>query len=136
MAPEVIKGEAPTLAGDVFSFGVVLWELLTWQLPWGGALNPFQVGRGAGGPCTGLGASGVVGRWGGVEGVWRAAQQPVLTAIVADTLPWGAPAGSLLLALLLPHSLVSATWSVPCQHAFLHHPHPPTHSLRLPTQWR
>ena len=28
-----------------FSFGVVLWELLTWRLPWAGSgLSPFQVG--------------------------------------------------------------------------------------------
>lgn len=29
-----------------FSFGVVLWELLTWRLPWAGSgLSPFQVGE-------------------------------------------------------------------------------------------
>jgi serine/threonine protein kinase len=33
-APEVMRGGAATPAADVFSFGVVLWELLTWQLPW------------------------------------------------------------------------------------------------------
>ena len=44
MAPEVIRGEAPSLAADVFSFGVVMWELMTWDLPYGAALNPFQVG--------------------------------------------------------------------------------------------
>ena len=32
-----------------FSFGVVLWELLTWRLPWAGSgLSPFQVGGGRG----------------------------------------------------------------------------------------
>ena len=31
-----------------FSFGVVLWELLTWRLPWAGSgLSPFQVGGAA-----------------------------------------------------------------------------------------
>lgn len=29
---------------DVYSFGLVLFELLTWQLPWGGA-SPFKVRR-------------------------------------------------------------------------------------------
>lgn len=34
LAPEVLNGKGATLSSDVFSFGVVLWELLTWQSPW------------------------------------------------------------------------------------------------------
>ncbi|KAL4517811.1 hypothetical protein Ndes2437B_g03932 [Nannochloris sp. 'desiccata'] len=34
LAPEVLNGDNTTAAADVFSFGVVLWELLTWKLPW------------------------------------------------------------------------------------------------------
>jgi serine/threonine protein kinase len=32
-APETILGKEATKASDVFSFGVVLWELLTWRVP-------------------------------------------------------------------------------------------------------
>jgi hypothetical protein len=34
LANEVLSGNRPTTASDVFSFGIVLWELLTWKLPW------------------------------------------------------------------------------------------------------
>eukprot|EP00256_Glycine_max_P065272 XP_025979867.1 serine/threonine-protein kinase CTR1 isoform X2 [Glycine max] len=42
MAPEVIRGELSNEKCDVFSFGVILWELVTLQQPWR-QLNPSQV---------------------------------------------------------------------------------------------
>ncbi|PRW32608.1 rRNA methyltransferase mitochondrial [Chlorella sorokiniana] len=44
LAPEVLQGERATSASDTFAFAVLLWELLTWQLPWGG-MDPFQIRR-------------------------------------------------------------------------------------------
>ncbi len=34
LAPELLKGSPATLASDVFAFGVVMWEVLTWDIPW------------------------------------------------------------------------------------------------------
>ncbi|XP_073281836.1 probable serine/threonine-protein kinase SIS8 isoform X1 [Primulina huaijiensis] len=42
MAPEVLRNEPSNEKCDVFSFGVILWELCTMQQPWGG-MNPMQV---------------------------------------------------------------------------------------------
>lgn len=42
MAPEVLRNEPSDEKCDVFSFGVILWELSTLQQPWGG-MNPMQV---------------------------------------------------------------------------------------------
>ena len=42
LAPEILKGEPATLEADVFAFGIVLWELMTWQLPWGQE-NPWAI---------------------------------------------------------------------------------------------
>ncbi|KAJ3693496.1 hypothetical protein LUZ60_008976 [Juncus effusus] len=42
MAPEFLRGEPSNEKCDVFSFGVILWELITMQQPWNG-LSPAQV---------------------------------------------------------------------------------------------
>ncbi|XP_009769085.1 putative serine/threonine-protein kinase SIS8 isoform X2 [Nicotiana tabacum] len=42
MAPEVLRNEPSDEKCDVYSYGVVLWELCTLQQPWGG-MNPMQV---------------------------------------------------------------------------------------------
>eukprot|EP00850_Spirogloea_muscicola_P001052 SM000004S14922 [mRNA] locus=s4:220990:227245:- [translate_table: standard] len=42
MAPEVLRNEPSNEKSDIFSFGVILWELATLEKPWG-QLNPMQV---------------------------------------------------------------------------------------------
>lgn len=42
MAPEVLRNEPSNEKCDVYSFGVILWELATLKLPWIG-MNPMQV---------------------------------------------------------------------------------------------
>ncbi|CAM8923532.1 unnamed protein product [Rhodiola kirilowii] len=42
MAPEVLRNEPSNEKCDVYSFGVILWELATLKLPWSG-MNPMQV---------------------------------------------------------------------------------------------
>eukprot|EP00250_Pteridium_aquilinum_P006238 c16196_g1_i1 orf=670-3183(-) len=42
MAPEVLRNEPSNEKCDVYSFGVILWELVTLQQPWSG-INPMQV---------------------------------------------------------------------------------------------
>jgi serine/threonine protein kinase len=36
MAPEALEGEPATAAGDVFGFGVIMWEIMSRQVPWDG----------------------------------------------------------------------------------------------------
>ncbi|XP_024031950.1 probable serine/threonine-protein kinase DDB_G0271682 [Morus notabilis] len=42
MAPEIIRNEPSNEKSDVFSFGVILWELMTESIPWNN-LNALQV---------------------------------------------------------------------------------------------
>lgn len=42
LAPEILSGKGYTFASDVFAFGVILWELLTWSVPWPDQ-GPWQV---------------------------------------------------------------------------------------------
>uniref|UniRef100_A0A2N9I0Y1 Protein kinase domain-containing protein n=1 Tax=Fagus sylvatica TaxID=28930 RepID=A0A2N9I0Y1_FAGSY len=42
MAPEVLRNEPSNEKCDVYSFGVILWELVTLTKPWSG-MNPMQV---------------------------------------------------------------------------------------------
>lgn len=41
-APEIIRNHRFSAAGDVYAFGIVLWELATWELPFDG-MSPFQI---------------------------------------------------------------------------------------------
>ena len=41
MAPEVVAGKSYDRAADVYSFGIILWELATWRIPWED-LGPWQ----------------------------------------------------------------------------------------------
>ena len=36
LAPEVLKGGRATVSSDIYSLGMILWELLTLDIPWGG----------------------------------------------------------------------------------------------------
>lgn len=45
MAPEVLRGDDFNDRSDVFSYGVVLWELLMRRVPWGGLKMPQLVGK-------------------------------------------------------------------------------------------
>ena len=45
MAPEVIEGRSYTEKADVFSYGIILWELLTRRIPYDG-MQPMQVKNG------------------------------------------------------------------------------------------
>jgi serine/threonine protein kinase len=52
MAPELLLGGQATFASDVFAFGVVMWEVLTWDIPW--QTDPaFAVGEVLRGGSTG-----------------------------------------------------------------------------------
>uniref|UniRef100_A0A9J2PGM3 Protein kinase domain-containing protein n=1 Tax=Ascaris lumbricoides TaxID=6252 RepID=A0A9J2PGM3_ASCLU len=49
MAPEVLQGERYSYKADVWSFGVILWEMLVQQLPYEGQGSPaiiFKIGKG------------------------------------------------------------------------------------------
>ena len=42
MAPELLSDAQGTFSADVFAFGVVMWEVLTWDIPWV-TESPFEV---------------------------------------------------------------------------------------------
>ena len=39
---QVVSKHDYSKAADVYAFGIILWEMMTWRLPWDD-LNPFQV---------------------------------------------------------------------------------------------
>ena len=48
LAPEVFEGRSPNAACDVYAFAVVMWEVLTWQIPFGNE-SQWKVWWGGGG---------------------------------------------------------------------------------------
>jgi serine/threonine protein kinase len=43
VAPELFAGEDHTAAADVYAFGMVLYELLTWRMPWHEVSPRFEI---------------------------------------------------------------------------------------------
>ena len=44
MAPEVFIANHYTTKSDIYSYAIVLWEMLTRQIPYAGNSSPFVVG--------------------------------------------------------------------------------------------
>ena len=44
LAPEVLAGGGGDCAADRYAFGIILWELMTWEMPWADA-NVWQLSR-------------------------------------------------------------------------------------------
>ena len=44
LAPEILAGRGYTFSSDIYSFGIILWEFLTWRVPWH-EYGPWQVRR-------------------------------------------------------------------------------------------
>ncbi|KAK9833554.1 hypothetical protein WJX81_005671 [Elliptochloris bilobata] len=42
LAPEILGGRGYTFSSDIYSFGIILWEFLTWRVPWWDC-GPWQV---------------------------------------------------------------------------------------------
>jgi serine/threonine protein kinase len=42
LAPEILGGQGYTYSSDVYSFGIIMWEFMTWQVPWH-ECGPWQV---------------------------------------------------------------------------------------------
>ena len=36
MAPEIMRGESYDESSDVYSYGIIIWELINHQIPWKG----------------------------------------------------------------------------------------------------
>ena len=45
LAVECLSGNKATEASDVFSFGVIMWEMMTFSIPWTGQTNPWSIVR-------------------------------------------------------------------------------------------
>ena len=51
LAPEILAGRGYTFSSDIYSFGIILWEFLTWRVPWH-EYGPWQVRHAAVGPAA------------------------------------------------------------------------------------
>ena len=62
MAPEVLSGQQYTMAADIWSVGVIVWEMLNRVEPWAGA-NPFAIAVQVGANGRRLDIDALAGTW-------------------------------------------------------------------------
>ena len=84
-APEIIRDALFTKPGDVYAFGLIMWEMITWELPYD-SMNSFQmilfVGDKGGRPPVPDPATGVISEGGSKEWVVRGGMFPAYEAYV------------------------------------------------------
>lgn len=105
-APEVIEVGHYSKAADVYSFGIILWELLTWQQPWEQQGGPRGVASTvATGASTATHATGLpMNNW-QIMNFVKGALRPLVPP--AADLPGGAPPPQLLSEYV---ALMEACW--------------------------
>jgi serine/threonine protein kinase len=85
MAPEVLNGEQYSMAADIWSVGVIAWEIVKRQQPWEGA-NPFAIAVQVGGNGKRLDISDIEGTWwhAFMSSCWaQEAERPTIGEVVA-----------------------------------------------------
>jgi serine/threonine protein kinase len=88
LAPEIIAGDPASKASDVYALGIVMWEVLTWAVPWRGANGHAIAGAITAGerpPLPGVFPGLDTAEFRGTSGV----VSTLVAAIIIDLIPKG-----------------------------------------------